>query len=147
MCQMLRPAPMTHGEDYDNWVSFMAEMVAYLAVGSNDASVPAHDAASWRRYDAGMPFANAMASCAVGRRVCVTAAGRLGCVPPLSQVGDEVVLIHGAPTPFVIRKSVEATGADNNLYELVGACYMHGMMDGEAFPADETQEAEKLIFV
>ncbi|KLU84384.1 hypothetical protein MAPG_03428 [Magnaporthiopsis poae ATCC 64411] len=147
LSRMLRPAPMTRQEDYNNWVFFMAEMAAYLAIDSKDARVPVHDVGFWRRYDAGLPFANAMASCAVGRRVCVTAAGRLGCVPPLSQVEDEVVLIHGAPTPFVIRKIAAEIGADSNLYELVGACYMHGMMDGEALPADDTQEAEKLVLV
>ncbi|KAL8321746.1 hypothetical protein RB597_007844 [Gaeumannomyces tritici] len=141
---MMRPAPMSRQDDYDNWVSFMAEMAGYLAADSRDTHVPVHDAAFWGRHDAGLPFANAMASCAVGRRVCVTAAGRLGCVAPLCQVGDEVVLIHGAPTPFVIRKAPAETGADGNLYELVGPCYMHGVMDGEASGA---RGAEQIVFV
>ncbi|KAL8415030.1 hypothetical protein RB594_006020 [Gaeumannomyces avenae] len=139
---MMRPAPMSRQDDYDNWVSFMAEMAGYLAADSRDTHVPVHDAAFWGRHDAGLPFSNAMASCAVGRRVCVTAAGRLGCVAPLCQVGDEVVLIHGAPTPFVIRKASAETGADSDLYELVGPCYMHGVMDGEA---SGTRGAEQLF--
>ena len=98
------------------------------------------DEAFWRRYDAGIPFANATASCAVGRRVCVTDAGRLGCVPPLSQVGDGVVLIHEAPTPFVVGGltvgAASGWGTDGKgtgtSYELAGACYMHGIMVNEA---------------
>ncbi|KAL8388902.1 hypothetical protein RB595_009007 [Gaeumannomyces hyphopodioides] len=141
---MTRPAPTSRQDDYNNWVSFMAEMAGYLTADSRDTHIPVHDAAFWRRHDAGLPFANAMARCAVGRRVCVTAAGRLGCAPPLCQVGDEVVLVHGAPTPFVIRKTSAETGAESDLYELVGPCYVHGIMDGEA---NGTRGAEQLVFV
>lgn len=63
------------------------------------------------------------------RRFCVTAEGRIGLVPHNALAGDLVVVLHGAQVPFVIRPSA-ATGGRQ--YELVGECYVHGLMDGEA---------------
>lgn len=39
--------------------------------------------------------------------------------------GDQVCILFGGNTPFVLRPC-------NEYYQLVGECYIHGMMDGEA---------------
>jgi len=41
-------------------------------------------------------------------------------------VGYQVVLLHGGTTPFVLRHNVVS-----QTYELLGDCYVHGIMDGE----------------
>jgi hypothetical protein len=55
---------------------------------------------------------------------CVTEKGYVGMVPRGSEVGDHVVLVYGMHVPCVMRKSEEE-------WRLVGAAYVHGIMDGE----------------
>jgi len=64
------------------------------------------------------------------RRVCVTKNGYVGLGPPLSVIGDIVAVVIGAQTPFIVRR-VKGT-AEMNQFQLVGECYIHGIMDGEA---------------
>jgi hypothetical protein len=64
------------------------------------------------------------------RRFCVTAQGRLGVVPCNTRDGDIVAVLYGAQVPFIIRPKKSAKEIQ---YELVGECYIHGLMDGEAF--------------
>jgi hypothetical protein len=61
------------------------------------------------------------------RRFCVSKTGYLAIVPPLSQAGDVIAVIHGAETPFVLRP----LGGHCMEYTLVGECYTHGLMRGE----------------
>ncbi|KAI1498792.1 heterokaryon incompatibility protein-domain-containing protein [Biscogniauxia marginata] len=68
------------------------------------------------------------------RRMCLTKKGYIGLVPPLTRVGDRVCILFGGDAPYLIRpekgrKIEEST--DSLRCQLVGECYMHGMMDGE----------------
>jgi len=49
---------------------------------------------------------------------------RIGLAPLTAREGDLVCLVLGAEVPFVLRRS-------NDEYELVGECYVHGLMDEE----------------
>ena len=69
----------------------------------------------------------AMKSATKKRRLGVTEKGYLGLYPRGANIGDEVCVFIGACVPFVIRKL-----GSRNEYQLVGECYMHGFMDGEA---------------
>jgi hypothetical protein len=60
------------------------------------------------------------------RRFFVTRMGYFGLAPQSVDVGDQICLLLGGRTPFVIR----ATG--DNRYRLLGECYTHGLMDGQA---------------
>ncbi len=62
------------------------------------------------------------------RRFCVTEEGRMAIVPPLTLPGDIICVIKGTRMPFVLRKSKRG---DLLVYQLVGCCYVHGVMDGE----------------
>jgi hypothetical protein len=44
--------------------------------------------------------------------------------------GDMVCIIFGCSVPVVLRKV--STGSGNAHFEVIGECYVHGMMDGEA---------------
>ncbi len=59
-----------------------------------------------------------------GRKLAITKSGYFAMVPPLAEVGDIICLIYGAQTPFVLRR-------ESNGLQLVGECYVHGIMDGE----------------
>ncbi|KAF8857796.1 hypothetical protein BDZ45DRAFT_674423 [Acephala macrosclerotiorum] len=61
-----------------------------------------------------------------GRRFFITENGYMGLGRP--EVGDEVWVLFGGDTPFVLRPST----SDPGCHLLVGDCYVHGLMDGEA---------------
>lgn len=69
------------------------------------------------------------------RRFCRTEAGRLGQVRKETRVGDLVCVVLGAEVPYVIRpvgdKGDGGEGDGDVVYELVGDCYIHGIMQGE----------------
>ena len=90
------------------------------------------------------------------RRFCVTKKGYVGLVPPLTVIGDRLCLFFGGDTPFLVRPTAPTTTTDATIKnehvvveedadasgsaapavetlrcELVGECYVHGMMDGE----------------
>jgi hypothetical protein len=95
-----------------------------------------------------------------GKRFCVTKQGYLGMVPKESQVGDSIYVPFGADVPFIIRQQdaegelsipslaqlqlqetiSSLVGTDSpflaepqsSTYAIIGPCYVHGIMDGEA---------------
>lgn len=58
------------------------------------------------------------------RRLIKTNSRYLGLAPRQARAGDHIVLIAGSQAPFVLRKA-------GNDYQIVGDCYLHGMMNGE----------------
>ena len=72
------------------------------------------------------------------RSFCVTEHGYMGLVPRTARVGDVVCLLEGAQTPFILRAndSSESSGEDLS-WNLIGEAYIHGVMDGEAWPPPE----------
>lgn len=60
--------------------------------------------------------------------VCVTSQGFLASVPYTTKVGDCIVILTGGRLPFVLRH------VGSSHYRLIGPCYVHGIMNGEAFP-------------
>ncbi|KAF2804652.1 uncharacterized protein BDZ99DRAFT_149700 [Mytilinidion resinicola] len=75
-------------------------------------------------------FVGAMVAANEDRRYFTTRGGYLGIGPVGIRSGDLVCIILDADVPFVLRKSA-ANGAGNAQFELVGECYVHGIMDGE----------------
>lgn len=57
----------------------------------------------------------------------------LGLGPPKAQVGDVVAVLHGAPTPHLLRpsKAMAVPVGTMQTWRLVGDCYVHGIMNGE----------------
>ena len=69
----------------------------------------------------------------VKRRLARTVNGYLGLVPRETRAGDIIALLPGGRLPFVLRSR-------GGPWELIGPCYIHGVMYGEAF--DESQCGE-----
>jgi hypothetical protein len=107
-----------------------------------------------------------------GRAFGLTEKLRMGLFPQGCEVGDEVCLFEGSGLPFVVRRIREAvledkeelgkdgvkeeendeietsdaairTGEKRPVYELVGASYVDGIMDGEGM--DGTGEAAMIL--
>ena len=66
------------------------------------------------------------------REFCLSLEGRIGWVPHAAQTGDIVSLMRGSPVPVIIRPSQR-----ENSYLVIGQCYIHGIMDGEAVVGKE----------
>lgn len=64
-----------------------------------------------------------------GRRLCVTTSGRLALVPEAARAGDVFAVIPGLQTPYVLRLWRDEAGERE--YQLVGECYLDGVMNGE----------------
>lgn len=62
---------------------------------------------------------------ALGRRFFLSQSGHFGLAPPNAKRGDQIAVLFGAETPFVLRRA--ALG-----FQVVGESYTHGYMHGEA---------------
>jgi hypothetical protein len=89
----------------------------------------------WCRYDTGIlarlrqtassgKSTAARVAC-TGRVFFTTSRGLTGVGPRKIQPGDTVVVLFGARVPYVLRRK-------GNHYRLIGDCYVHGLVDGEA---------------
>ncbi|OCK98442.1 HET-domain-containing protein [Cenococcum geophilum 1.58] len=71
----------------------------------------------------------------------------LGLAPAATQVGDLICILYGCSVPVVLRKIVnENSDADKYHYKLIGECYIHGMMNGEACELQKKSERERQLF-
>lgn len=70
----------------------------------------------------------------------ITAVGYVGLFPLAARPGDKVMILEGGHTPFLLRP-VEEDGT----FTLVGECYVHGIMKGEAWEKASTQLEEVRI--
>jgi hypothetical protein len=59
------------------------------------------------------------------RRLFITQNKLLGLAPDESQIGDEIFILFGGQVLYVLRPT-------KDYYLLVGECYIHGLMDGQA---------------
>lgn len=75
-------------------------------------------------------FNTSMAKWSAVRRFCFTSNGRLGQFAPGSEPGDRICVLSGGEVPFMIRST---SGDAQGMYQLVGECYLDGMMNGEAW--------------
>jgi len=75
----------------------------------------------------------------IHRRFFITRAGRVGIGPRCMQPDDIVVVLRGGGTPFILRKKV-------NGYWLLGAAYVHGIMDGEAVQMHKARGGLEEVF-
>lgn len=66
------------------------------------------------------------------RKFFLTKSGHMGFGNP--QVGDEVWVLFGGRVSFVLRPN-----EDGSTFSMIGDCYLHGFMDGEAMVDVETK--------
>lgn len=86
-------------------------------------------------------FGNAVVMFALGRKFCITDKGYMGRVPNRSRKGDRICVLKGGRVPFVIR------GTANGQYQLVGECYIHGIMKGEVLEQKDIGTLEDIKII
>ncbi|KAH7068522.1 heterokaryon incompatibility protein-domain-containing protein [Paraphoma chrysanthemicola] len=100
--------------------------------------------ARWRRYR------DLMANVCNKRKFFFTKKELFGMGPGALKIGDWLAILQGADVPFILRE-VEM-GRDQNKplppdlkFELVGECYAHGMMQGQAVRGRELTRDIELV--
>jgi hypothetical protein len=73
------------------------------------------------------------------RRFFVTRKGYFGTGPHELKDGDEIYIVAGGNLPLVLRPVLNSKP---NTFELIGDCYVHGIMYGEAV-SDTPPERER----
>jgi hypothetical protein len=71
---------------------------------------------------------------------CVTKRGYAGLVPGDAEKGDEICVFDGGAVPFILRKNQPEKRVRK--YALIGECYIHGIMYGEALKFKDIKEKE-----
>jgi hypothetical protein len=70
-----------------------------------------------------------------GYKLAKTKKGYLALVPGTARVNDEIALLCGGRTPYVIRR-------EGIYWQFIGETYVHGIMYGEAWRQEEIQKIE-----
>lgn len=85
------------------------------------------------------------------QRIFITRDGRMGTGYPQIQPGDEVCVLIGGNMPFVIHPHQAPdtnqhcpSSARVPAYTVIGECYLHGIMDGEALEGDGRKKSRTI---
>lgn len=119
--QFDRLAPGEYRENFDAWLAFLRP--------PNPVEIVAEDMI---KDEAASRYARRAAFLTYGTNMSTTMKSYLALVSVTAKPGDLIVVLCGGKIPFVLR-------ADGDRFKLVGPCYVHGIMDGEAF--GKTDEA------
>jgi hypothetical protein len=70
----------------------------------------------------------------------ITEAGFLGAIPSAAKEGDHIAVMSGGRLPLIIRPVYKSVWrkCEKFTYRVIGPCYVHGIMDGEAYPEDHS---------
>lgn len=75
------------------------------------------------------------------RNFSITTSGRFGQMPLGTQKGDLVCILMGGEVPFVIRP----THPGSNIYNMIGDCFLNGVMNDEMLVANEHATREIVL--
>ncbi|KAK6223971.1 hypothetical protein LQW54_000117 [Pestalotiopsis sp. IQ-011] len=115
--------PDHHAAPADTWLDYGAAYLSRLFAGSRKITDEildrgrTGDAAQWIR---------AANSASTNRALAVTSKGYYVLGPNIIRNGDIVCVLFGGKMPFCLRP------LENGSYHLVGECYVHGFMEGQA---------------
>lgn len=85
-----------------------------------------------------------------GRRLVATKDGWVALCHEACKIGDEVWLLEGGTSPFVLRPQEDDSIAESvqaPMYRFYGECYVHGVMEGKLVKGKEEEIRQKLTEV
>lgn len=91
----------------------------------------------WPYLNTAMDFAEILSPAVA----CITEAKCVGIVPQTAFCGDVIAVFNGCAVPFLLRK--HDRGED--LYQVVGECYMHYLMHGESHSRSGPEKRIQLV--
>ena len=120
---------LTGGFSSDNYPvedhsAHLAEFNAFLAWDLEQLALPL-SSESPEAMAAGGVFKRAR-NCLPGRYLFTTSKGHLGLGPIAMRVGDIITVLFGGNVPYILRP------VSDDHYRLVGECYFHPVMEGQA---------------
>jgi hypothetical protein len=116
----------SHGEDM---ISYFNGLTSVLKATSNTKNGTGWGAAHVRQVISKCKY----------RRFFITEKGYLGLGPGYMELGDQVTILFGGETPFILRKFEDH-------FKLIGESYIHGIMEGEVIQLWEAGELEEQWF-
>lgn len=87
-------------------------------------------------------FRGAVIDMCTNRRLFLTSKGRLGLGPQILKAGDQVVLLYGSRTPYILRQC----GPDGH-FKIVGEAYLEGAMYGDDYRAHKATGRPDDVFI
>lgn len=116
-----QPAPSGFRQHYDS----LRRVVEF-------PGIPAQDSEDFLEFASllqdAIPYSDQVGYKCKNRRSAVTYKKYKGLIPPTVKIGDLAVILDGGRVPFVLRRS-------GKNFRLIGDCYIHGIMHGEAAPS------------
>ena len=80
----------------------------------------------------------------LNRRLINTNCGRLGLAPYRAKKGDFVCILFGCSVPILLRRHEDADTREE-YFQLIGECYIHGIMEGEALELARSESGDNTI--
>jgi hypothetical protein len=118
-----------HESNYENFKAF--EWSCTISEEEYDIAEKDTDRTTIEKFDRLHDFLFDMGRAIRSRRFCSTDKSRIGVVPPFSEIGDRICLVAGDQQPYVVRPTKRKISKGGPIFELVGPCYVHGIMDGK----------------
>ena len=100
-----------------------AQFRSWMAVPST--AYEPEDLVAGSRVQENLSFVASFQQATRNRRFFITEEGQMGLGPRLTRPGDLVCVLLGSQVPFVLRQVGDCS-------VVVGECYCHGVMEGEA---------------
>jgi Heterokaryon incompatibility protein (HET) len=129
-----RPAPASYSTYYGSWNNLILSLREHWPSISSGKIPPGMDAKDLLDTQLQIhKYSSMVGPVCAKRRFCVTENKYMAVVPPKTEPGDMICIVHGAQTPLILRRLChkEKEGVRNDTYAFVGECYVHGMMNGE----------------
>jgi hypothetical protein len=111
--------------DFKNFSSSLASFLQYLEDTRRGNSESVHLLRPSLTNNQGSLYLDGVAL-SIRRRLAILEDGRPCLVPDKTWIGDWLAIVAGAPIPLVLRQFGEH-------FKIVGCCYIHDIMDGQAF--------------
>jgi hypothetical protein len=125
--------------DYVAATNTLPPMVAGLGPSSSDRQ---RKAAQYRR---------GMFGACLNRRIFITSTGAVGLGPPTTKIGHTIAVLYGhvGGLPYILRPVATHEAEDDpsiRVYQVVGHCYVHGILNGEAVQRHRLEQTEDVRF-
>ena len=78
------------------------------------------------------------------RRLIITEHKLLGLAPEMSKKRDLICILYRCSVPVALRRMVDRV-TDEEYSTSIGECYVHGIMDGEAFGLARSRSGKKEV--
>ena len=105
--------------------------------GPDGTPLPGREAFAHVLESEQIPYDQSMLTTILQRTFFVTDNGFMGTGPLTTLTGDRITVFFGGDVPFLLRKDLHGDTRDETsvgmspCWNLVGDCYVHGIMDGE----------------